>query len=275
VTEPTFSEFAPGVGVGDKCPNDWYSIADLPLTILIGVTGVGKSTTVDALAEIFEFTQLPNRRMLTDHMIITPMLITDGQPILPVTDRSQRFDYTRRYRKANPGGMAHALAGICIDPAKHSGLILFDGLRGVNEVKYAIETLPLARFVVLFAPDVVRVQRLLGRNDAFDQIDLDSTGQGASDDKLTGFADLGLGEARKIFDPGDEARLLALANRNDVSADDLAAKLRIVIEERRNYDPAATRALVAELAPFRSVEIDTAKRSPEDAAIRISQKLEI
>ena len=275
MTELTFSEFAPGVGVGDQCPSDWYGIADLPLTILIGVTGVGKSTTVDALAEIFDFTQLPNRRMLTDHMIITPMQIADSEPVSPVADRSQRFDYTRRYRKAHPGGMAHALAGIYIDPEKHPGLILFDGLRGVNEVRYAIETLPLARFVVLFAPDVVRVQRLLGRNDAFDQIALDSTGQGTSDYELTSLADLGLGEAREIFDRADEARLLALVNREGVGADDLVAKLRIVIEERRNYDPAATRALVAELAPFRSVEVDTTKRSPEDAAIRISRKLEI
>ncbi len=187
MTDETFSEFAPGIGSGAQRPADWYSIADLPLTILIGVTGVGKSTTLNALAEIFEFTLLPNRRTLTDHMIIAPMQLAAGEPISPVTDRSRRFDYTRRYREANPGGMAHALAGTSIDPEKHPGLILFDGLRGVNEVKYAIEALPLARFVVLIAPDVVRVQRLLGRNDAFDQIELESLGQGTSDwrtDKL-------------------------------------------------------------------------------------------
>ncbi len=275
MTDETFFEFVPGIGSGPKRPADWYGIADLPLTILIGVTGVGKSTTLDALAEIFEFTLLPNRRTLTDHMIIAPMQFAAGEPVSPVTDRTQRFDYTRRYREANPGGMAHALTGLSIDPEKHPGLILFDGLRGVNEVKYAIEVLPLARFVVLITPDVVRVQRLLGRNDAFDQIELGPTGEGISEGELTSFADLGLAEASKVFSSAEESRLLALVNQQGVAADDLTAKLRIIIEERRNYDPAATRAAVAELAPFRSVEVDTALRSPEEAAIRISEKLDI
>lgn len=275
MTQLPFTEFAPGVGAGEQCPDDWYRIADLPLAILVGVTGVGKSTTVDALAEHFDFTLLPNRRTLTDRMIIAPMQAADGEPNAPVTDRSRRFDFTRRYREANPGGMAHALADIVIDPEVHPGLLLFDGLRGVNEIEYAIEALPLARFIVLDAPDVVRVQRLLGRNDAFDRIGTQSTGKTRSDGDLAGFADLGLEQASALFDPADEAQLLSLVNSGQVKSVDLAAKLRIVVEERRNYDPAATRAVVMDLAPFRSVVVDTAEHSPEGAATLISRKLEI
>ena len=275
MTQLPFTEFAPGVGAGEQCPDDWYRIADLPLAILVGVTGVGKSTTVNALAAHFDFTLLPDRRTLTDQMIISAMQIADGESNTPVTDRSRRFDFTRRYREANPGGMAHALAGIVVDPEVHPGLLLFDGLRGVNEVEYAIEALPLARFIVLDAPDVVRVQRLLGRNDSFDQVDLGSNDAAFADGQLSAFADLGLDNADAIFASTDEAQLLALVNSGEVSIDDLVAKLHIVIEERRSYDPVATRALIMDLAPFRSVVVDTTEHSPEGAATLISRKLEI
>ena len=275
MTQLPFTEFAPGVGAGEQCPDDWYPITDIPLAILVGVTGVGKSTTVDALAEHFDFTLLPDRRILTDQMIIAPMQAADGQPPAPVTDRSLRFDYTRRYREKNRGGMAHALAGILVDPEVHPGLLLFDGLRGVNEIEYAIEALPLARFIVLDAPDVVRVQRLLGRNDSFDQVDLGSNGAAFADGQLNAFADLGLDNVDAIFASADEAQLLALVNSGQVGIDDLVAKLHIVIEERRSYDPVATRALIMDLAPFRSVVVDTTEHSPEGAATLISRKLEI
>ena len=49
-------------------------------------------------------------------------------------------------------------------------MLVFDGLRGTNEVAYAAVTLPHARFALLDAPDWERLKRLLGRNDDFDHI---------------------------------------------------------------------------------------------------------
>lgn len=270
MTAKPFEEIAPGLGYGQQRPPDWYDLADFPLVILVGVTGVGKSATVDAMTESLHFTLLPNRRTLTDRLIIAPMRAADGMPVKPVQDREQRFAYTRRYREEHPGGMAHALTNLAVDVARHQNLLLFDGLRGVNEVSHAVRALPAALFVLLEAPDVVRVERLLARNDAFDQVGSDES---RSDDsaQMTSFADLGLTEVAEIFDDVEEARLLALVNEGEANAADLVAKLRIVIEERRNYDPAATRTALIDLAPTRTLAIDTTRHSPAEAAKRIAR----
>ena len=60
---------APGIAwqpLGDG----WQSVAHLPLLILVGVTGVGKSTTL-ALLEAADppVRQLPDRRTLADQLI--------------------------------------------------------------------------------------------------------------------------------------------------------------------------------------------------------------
>ncbi|MDY6783034.1 MAG: hypothetical protein SW833_10880 [Cyanobacteriota bacterium] len=65
--------------------------------------------------------------------------------------RIERLKCTRRYREHFPGGMAHVLTQLRVDPQTESGFI-FDGLRGENEVSYAAKALPNARFVVLEAP---------------------------------------------------------------------------------------------------------------------------
>ena len=43
-----FELLADGLGVG-RPPAGWVAIVDMPVLILVGVTGVGKSTAVDAL----------------------------------------------------------------------------------------------------------------------------------------------------------------------------------------------------------------------------------
>lgn len=264
-----FEEIVPGIGYGDGTPPDWQGLAECPLVILVGVTGVGKSTTIEAMGETLDFTLLPNRRALTDHLIIASMQMADGEPVTPIVDRRKRFAYTRRYRAENAGGMAHALTGLSVDIDEHGGLLVFDGLRGVNEVSFAAEALPYAIFVLLEAPDVVRVERLLGRNDAFDRID--GADRTANADRAISFAELGLPEAGDLFDQAEEARLLALIGSAETSADDLIAKLRIVLEERRNYDPAATREALIDLAPTRTLAIDTTRNSPVEAAARIAR----
>lgn len=262
-------DVAPGIGIGGIAAN-WQPIAAAPLLILIGVTGVGKSTTVEAMrtADI-HFTLLPNRRELTDQLIISQMQRLDGETLRQVTDRQARFDYTRGYRERYPGGMARALSQLQVDPGQLDGLLLFDGLRGVNEVSYAATHLPAACFIVLDAPDVVRVQRLLGRNDAFDQIK--AARANPDDEQAHDFAGLGVPAARQIFSVVDETALLRLVHSGAVTAGDLAAKLRIVVTERRNYDPDETIATLRALAPERTVVIDTVNMTPDQGADEISR----
>jgi len=240
-------------------------LTDLALTVLVGLTGVGKSTTLAALAEQgVAFNLLPNRRELTDWLIIPTVQAQDGEPIQPVTDRTARFDYTRRYRERFPGGMAHALGQLSLDPAAWPGALIFDGLRGAEEVAHAATLLPQARFVVLHAPDMVRVQRLLGRHDAFDRVGPVSHETNGSE--IRSFADLGLPVAGERFSPDQESALLALVHRGEVTAADLAAKLKIVAEERRHYDPDAALIALGSLARSRVLVVDTTVYSPFQAA---------
>ncbi len=257
------TQIAPGIAWTPLAP-EWRSVTDLPLLILVGVTGVGKSTTL-ALLEAVDppVRQLPDRRSLADQLI-TKVQLDGGEPIRPVTDRAERFDYTRRYREENPGGLAQALSQLWIDPARWPQPLCFDGLRGVEEVSYAAEHLPNTRFAVLDAPDVVRVERLLGRGDRFDRLAPNPTN--ASRDALPG---LDVPGAEALFSAEEQARLSALVTEGSVSANDLRAKIAIVVAERQNYDPAAAIAALQRLAPARTVVVDTTIHSPAEAAERI------
>ncbi|RLT44292.1 MAG: ATPase [Chloroflexi bacterium] len=239
----------------------WLSVADLPLLILVGVTGVGKSTTL-ALLEAGDppVRQLPDRRALADQLI-TKVQLDAGEPIRPISDRAERFDYTRRYRAQNPGGLAQALSQLWVDPALWPQPLCFDGLRGMDEVSYAAAHLPHARFAVLDAPDVVRVERLLGRGDRFDRLSTSPTA--ATGGTLPG---LDVPGVDALFTPEEQARLSALVTSGTVSADDLRAKVAIVVTERQNYDPSAAIAALQRLAAGRTVVVDTIRNSPEDAA---------
>ncbi len=151
----------------------WCRIDERPLLILVGLTGVGKTTTVKALKTAgMDFVLLPNRRAITDAVLIPAMQRANGEPVTPVQDRSRRFAYTRQYRAHFPGGMAYALSQMVVKQAMLSAtaVLLFDGLRGANEVAFAAQNLPQAHFLFLDAPDTVRLQRLRKRNDAFDQV---------------------------------------------------------------------------------------------------------
>ncbi|MBI3959589.1 MAG: ATPase [Chloroflexi bacterium] len=243
----------------------WLSVAELPLLILVGVTGVGKSTTLALLeAAAPPVRQLPDRRALAD-LLITKVQLDAGEALRAVTDRAERFDYTRRYREQNPGGLAQALSQLWIDPARWPQPLCFDGLRGADEVGYAAQQLPHARFAVLDAPDVVRVERLLGRGDRFDR--LSTTQSPTEGGTLPGLDVPGAGA---LFTPDEQARLSALVTGGAVSAADLRAKVAIVVTERQNYDPAAAIAALQRLAPGRTVVVDTTQCTPQEAARVIS-----
>jgi hypothetical protein len=254
------NQLALGVAVCTLPPEGWRALPATPIVIIVGVTGVGKSTTLAGLAQTpLAYTLLPNRRDLTDRLIIAQMQAEAGDPIEPVSDRSQRFAYTRGYRERFPGGMSHALTQLCIDPSQMQGLLLFDGLRGADEIGHAVQTLPLAHFIVLHAPDVVRVQRLLTRNDRFDQVAVATAAPETSVD----LAGLGLAADDELFTPAESQPLLALVQQGEVSAAELRAKLQIVREERRNYDPLAAIDLLHAQAAARTLVIDTTVHDPE------------
>ena len=137
-----------GLGVGCP-PAGWVAIVDMPVLILVGVTGVGKSTAVNALRVRWgEISLLPNRRKIADLLVIPTVQGWDGDPPTAVTDRRRRFDYTGRYRQRHPGGLAHAFSRLVLQrrPATpgRGAVTIFDGLRGADEVSFAAQSLPLA-----------------------------------------------------------------------------------------------------------------------------------
>ena len=242
---------------------DWIPVQEANLLVLVGVTGVGKSTTVDAIVKGgLSAELLPNRRDLTDQFIIGFLQQQAGEPVSQVKDRAARFDYTRRFREQFPGGMAHALAKLAIRPdALTADWLIFDGLRGANEVIHAAKLVPNARFLMLDAPDFVRVQRLIKRHDAFDQI------QGGSQAKADFSAFSNLLSSAEI------GQLELMVSDGAVTADEVQSKLAIVQKERQNYDPAATKEALFTHAMSRTIYIDTAQKSVADAAAIALERL--
>jgi hypothetical protein len=262
-----FVQLSSGVGIGLPAPTGWESIADCPLLVVVGVTGVGKSTALHALtAAGLDYCLLPDRRELTDRLIIPSVQARRGEPQEPVRDRKTRFAYTRAWREQNPGGMADALAQLQIEPQVQDGALLFDGLRGANEVTHAAALLPYALFVVLEAPDAVRVARLMGRDDPFDQIGggrIPGAEPEAAATAVRRFTDIGAPQAEEFFTQPEEQALLEMVRSGVVTAEALRDSLAIVLEERRSYDPAAAKAALLQAAPLRTLVLDTQRHAPE------------
>lgn len=233
-------------------------LADWPLTVLVGVTGVGKSTALHALkAARPGLRVLPDRREVTDAVMLWPLA---GRP---VTDREERFALTARYRETHPGGMAQALASLRADPAHWGQEAVFDGLRGLDEVAYAAQHFPAWRFVALGAPDAVRVRRLLGRADTFDRVGLEgSRATGDLRDSLEA-----LPGAAEVFSSSELEELAALGTAH--APGEVLGKVRIVLSERRHYDPAAAERHLRTLPPERALVLDTVALNPEQVAARV------
>ncbi|WP_034385170.1 hypothetical protein [Deinococcus sp. YIM 77859] len=234
-------------------------LAQLPLTVLVGVTGVGKSTALAALRAADPGVRvLPDRRALTDEVMILPRA---GRP---VTDRAERFRLTALYREEHPGGMAHALGTLSADTRHWGTQLLFDGLRGREEVAYAAEHFPAWRFVALLAPDAVRVRRLLGRADAFDRLDRPSTSSDLRADLAA------LPGAAQVFTASELSGLAAL-EAEGFAPEDILAKTRIVVTERQHYDPDAAAAFLRTLPPRRALILNTVALSPAEVAAAIRE----
>jgi hypothetical protein len=271
MSTPAFVFLQEHSGYGEPPSPTWQPAADRPLVVLVGVTGVGKSTTLDALHHAgLAFYLLPDRRALTDRLMIPAMQLLAGDPVEPVRDRAMRFAYTRAYRDHHPGGMAQALSHLLVDTAAVPGLLLFDGLRGENEVSFAARQYTGARFVVLDAPDFVRVVRLTGRDDPFDRI---AARTNHAPSGPAEFEALAVEGADRLFTLEEQHILAELVNRAEVAVDELRTALAIVVAERRNYNPHATRVALMNLAPSRTLVVDTVSAPPPTIARQIIEFL--
>lgn len=236
----------------------------MDLLIVLGLTGVGKSTAVAALTD--RYTLLPNRRELTDRLIIPVVQRRDGLPPGPVTDRLERFRLTRRYRELHPGGMTDALKGYLETQNVSKGPFVFDNLRGLDETRAAVEAFPDARFVLLDAPPAVRLSRLVGRRDPFDNAV-------ATNSRHTSLADqlLAVEGLTGVFD----VRVLAGWAARGVPEADLLRAARVIVSESQNYDMAAAADHLGGVKrPRDFLRVDTADLSPEAVRARIRGWLE-
>jgi hypothetical protein len=245
---------------GATTVSPWRRLAALPLVILVGVTGVGKSTTLAALKSAdVPFDLLPDRRFITDKVMIEPLV---GQS---VSDRAERFALTARYRELHPGGMAHALGMIAVDRTAMPNHLFFDGLRGLEEVHHAALHFPNARFLLLDAPDSVRVQRLIGRGDAFDRVNLETTPEPDLLRRLNKIIGV-----QEVFSE-NEIKLLALLEGAETPASEIISKVKIVMSERNNYDPVAARGFLAQLPKQRALIVDTVAHD-SNSTVRLVQQ---
>lgn len=255
----------------DKIPAGFQLLTEMPVIILVGLTGVGKSTVLELLPENgLPFTLLPNRRDITDQIIIASLQAEAGETPYPVTDRLERFEYTARYRAKFPGGMAHALSRLVINPAKTEALLIFDGLRGLNEVQHAVTYFPLARFVVLDASDTVRLNRLLKRGDVFDVTESVSLpGSLASQNLIAAL--LAVPNIEAVFSEEQLQQIAKGCRLAQIPADEVIQKISIIVKERRNYDSNTARVhLVHTLPAQRVLVVDTATHSPPAVAQKIA-----
>jgi hypothetical protein len=142
--------------------------------MLVGLTGTGKSTTLDALdrlrhqGETAYCDEIPNRREVADWIIIPCAQAAASEVIRPVKDRAERFALTRRFaQEVDAGGSAAAYGWLHYH---ETGPLLSDGLRGPGEIAYALAHYPRWRVVELWVDPVTRLQRLTNRKDSFDQV---------------------------------------------------------------------------------------------------------
>ncbi len=229
-----------------KLEPPYHPLSDLPLVIIVGLTGAGKTTTLAGLQESgVNFTLLPNRRTVTDDLMISYLQKEDGQLPYPVTDRLQRFEYTARYRQKFPGGMGHALSRLAVNPKQVKLPLVFDGLRGSNEVAYAAENFKQVYFLILDASDSTRLQRLLNRADVFDQAQ--SPSRETDHSLLQTLSEIeGI---KDIFTPTELQQICTFPQNQALSAEAIYQKTNIITTEHRHYDSKATRNYLIDMLP--------------------------
>lgn len=261
----------------DERPSGFQPLTELPVVIVVGLTGVGKSTILELLPQSgLTFTLLPNRREITDEIIIASLQAEAGETLQPVADRVERFEYTARYRAKFPGGMAHALSRVVISPNQARSLLIFDGLRGLDEVRHAVDYFPQARFIVLDAPDTVRLNRLLQRGDIFDTTTVTGPDSIIRSDSIEVLALKGLPNIETVFGDEQLQQIVTAAAAAQIRLSEVLQKAAIIVKERHNYDSGAARDyLVRTLPPRRVLVVDTSTCSAGETAGKVVEWLEL
>jgi len=255
-----FREITPGCAIGGPLPAGWRPLPDLDLLVLCGLTGVGKTTTMALVRPLLgRVVDLPERRLLVDQ-VVAGLYRADPATL----DRIERFALTARFRADHPGGVAEILSQLTVPQDLAAAPLIFDGLRGADEIRYAARALPHARFAALLATDFMRLNRLLRRADAFDRA-VTSAESGVRRALPPGLDTL--------FTRPEIEELERRVASGTLSEAELAAKLAIVREERLNYDPDCMMAAFAEIDPARWLAIDTVRHEPPAVAAQIADFL--
>jgi hypothetical protein len=170
--------------------------------------------------------------------------------------------------------MAHALSRLIINAAAAQSPLIFDGLRGLHEVQHAVTYFPLARFVVLDAPDTVRLTRLLSRGDVFDMTTSKiQAGLLTSQDLMAALRDVPHVDA--VFNEESLQQIAAGARMAQIPVTEVVQKISIIVKERRNYDSSTARVhLTHVLPPQQVLVVDTASHPARAVAEKIAHWLE-
>lgn len=154
----------------------FISLADVPVCMVVGLTGTGKSTTLAEVAALREAgtvhycDDIPERRELADLIIIPTAQVISGELVQPAKDRERRFELTRRFAlDFDSGGSASAYGWLHYRWDGRTPL-LSDGLRGPGEIAYALAHYPRWKVCELWVDPLTRLRRLSNRADAFDQV---------------------------------------------------------------------------------------------------------
>jgi deoxyadenosine/deoxycytidine kinase len=144
-------------------------LASANCIIIAGFSGCGKSTlTKLLLGRLSNYYNIPERRILTDKFIINPLMekynLKENFLI-----RKNRINLVNFFKNNTPEGIVYFLKNIYLSPLKYDGYI-FDGIRGDDEIKAALECFPNAKIIHLTASEEVRKERIYSRNDSFDYL---------------------------------------------------------------------------------------------------------
>lgn len=227
------------------------------IIFIVGLTAVGKTTSIAALKNN-NYKLLPNRRELTDLIIIPEIQEDLGQNKISIKDRLERFKLTAKYRQKYPQAIVYALQSYLKDKPK--GNYFFDNIRGANELKAAKNSFVNSYFIFLDAPFAIRLQRLIGRNDSFDSI------QNSEFDSNFIKALKGIKNADKIFD----LKTIAKLGQDIKEQEKIIAAVKIIATENEYYNSKTAKEYLDSLEKDSYIYIDTS----ENSILEVSKKIE-
>ena len=149
----------------------FHGLGQHDVRMLVALTGAGKSTALNILRKEpgdIGAARIPSRREVADWIAIPLAQHWAGEPLMPAPDRVKRFALTRFFAERVEGGMAAAFSWLNIADS-YDGLILAEGIRGPNEIRYGLARFPRWQIVELALDPLTRLRRLSGRRDEFDR----------------------------------------------------------------------------------------------------------